>query len=116
VRLRMKMVDDLVAEKTIVSPRVEVAMRKVAREMFASGVGLEEIYQLYNGVVTKRDEAGNSLSSVSAPQVQAHMLEQAEIAEGMRVLEIGSGGYNAALLAEMTGASGEVRGTCHRPG
>ena len=31
------------------------------------------------------------------------MLEQAQLAPGMRVLEIGSGGYNAALLAELVG-------------
>lgn len=107
-QLREKMVDALIAEGTIVSAQVEAAMRKVPRELFAPGLDLEEVYQLYNGVVTKRDEAGTSVSSVSAPQVQAHMLEQAEIAEGMRVLEIGSGGYNAALIAELVGPSGQV--------
>ncbi|GLZ30900.1 hypothetical protein Lesp02_30890 [Lentzea sp. NBRC 105346] len=107
-QLRTKMVDELISEGTIVSARVEAAMRKVPREQFAPGVDLEEVYQLYNGVVTKRDEAGTSVSSVSAPQVQAHMLEQAEITEGMRVLEIGSGGYNAALIAELVGPSGQV--------
>ncbi|MBE1579530.1 protein-L-isoaspartate(D-aspartate) O-methyltransferase [Amycolatopsis roodepoortensis] len=106
--LRTKMVDDLIAEGTIVSAQVEAAMRKVPRERFAPGVDLEEVYQLYNGVVTKRDESGNSVSSVSAPQVQAHMLQQAEITEGMRVLEIGSGGYNAALIAELVGPAGRV--------
>lgn len=106
--LRRKMVDTLVAEGTIVSAEVEVAMRKVPRELFAPGVDLDEVYQLYNGVVTKRDETGTSVSSVSAPQVQAHMLEQAEIAEGMNVLEIGSGGYNAALIKELVGPSGRV--------
>jgi protein-L-isoaspartate(D-aspartate) O-methyltransferase len=106
--LRMRMVDDLVADGTIVSARVEAAMRKVPRELFAPGVGLDEVYHRYNGVVTKRDEDGNSISSVSAPQVQAHMLEQAEIAIGARILEIGSGGYNAALLAELAGPSGRV--------
>ncbi len=35
------------------------------------------------------------------------MLEQAEIQPGMRVLEIGSGGYNA-LLAELAGPTGQV--------
>lgn len=78
------------------------------RELFAPGVDLDEVYQLYNGVVTKRDDGGTSVSSVSAPQVQAHMLEQAEIAEGMNVLEIGSGGYNAALIKELVGPSGRV--------
>lgn len=36
------------------------------------------------------------------------MLEEARIRPGDRVLEIGSGGYNAALLAEMTGPDGTV--------
>lgn len=36
------------------------------------------------------------------------MLEQAQIEPGMRVLEFGSGGYNAALMAELVGPGGEV--------
>jgi protein-L-isoaspartate(D-aspartate) O-methyltransferase len=59
-------------------------------------------------VVTKRDEHGVAVSSVSAPSVQATMLEQAALRPGMNVLEIGSGGYNAALLAEMVGPDGSV--------
>lgn len=106
--LRTQMVDTLLAEGTVVSSRVEAAMRKVPRELFAPGVDLDAVYQLYNGVVTKRDETGTSVSSVSAPQVQAHMLEQAEITEGMNVLEIGSGGYNAALIKELVGPAGRV--------
>lgn len=39
---------------------------------------------------------------------QAMMLEHAQITRGMRVLEIGSGGYNAALLAELVGPTGET--------
>ncbi|MBV9140676.1 MAG: methyltransferase, FxLD system [Pseudonocardiales bacterium] len=107
-QLRNQVVEGLMAEGTIVSAVVEAAMRKVPRELFVPGVSLDEVYHRYNGVVTKRDEDGNSLSSVSAPQVQAHMLEQAEITVGMRVLEIGSGGYNAALLAELVGPAGQV--------
>src|SRR5215470_1055882 len=107
-QLRNRMVDDLVTEGAIVSPPVEAAMRKVRRELFVPGVDLGEAYQLYNGVVTKRDADGNPISSVSAPQVQAHMLEQAEITAGMRILEVGSGGYNAALLAELVGPWGRV--------
>jgi protein-L-isoaspartate(D-aspartate) O-methyltransferase len=36
------------------------------------------------------------------------MLEQAGIEPGMRVLEVGSGGYNAALIAELVGDAGTV--------
>jgi protein-L-isoaspartate(D-aspartate) O-methyltransferase len=43
-------------------------------------------------------------TSVSAPQLVASMLQQLDVAPGMRVLEIGAGsGYNAALLAELGG-------------
>lgn len=35
-------------------------------------------------------------------------LEQAGLRPGMQVLEIGSGGYNAALMAELVGEGGEV--------
>jgi protein-L-isoaspartate(D-aspartate) O-methyltransferase len=47
-------------------------------------------------------------STVSAAHIQAVQLEQADVRPGMRVLEIGSGGYNAALLATMVGQTGEV--------
>lgn len=59
-------------------------------------------------MITKTDEHGVQLSSVSAPQIQAMMLEQAQVKPGMRVLEIGSGGLNAAYLAELVGENGEV--------
>ncbi|GAB3449154.1 methyltransferase, FxLD system [Actinophytocola sediminis] len=107
-RVRHKVVDDLIAEGTIVSAQVTAAMRRVPRESFVPGVCLDDVYHPYNGVVIKRDKDGNSISSVSSPQLQAHMLEQAEITAGMRVLEIGSGGYNAALLAELVGTTGQV--------
>jgi len=48
------------------------------------------------------------LSVMSALHLQAVMLEQAGIEPGMRVLEVGSGGYNAALVQEITGGSGQV--------
>lgn len=40
--------------------------------------------------------------------LQAYMLEQAVLRPGSRVLEIGSGGYNAALIAEVVGPAGTV--------
>ncbi|NED52258.1 methyltransferase domain-containing protein, partial [Micromonospora aurantiaca] len=47
-------------------------------------------------------------SSVSATYIQARMIEMAALAPGMTVLEIGSGGYNAALVAEVVGPAGHV--------
>ncbi|KOX23805.1 methyltransferase, FxLD system [Nocardiopsis sp. NRRL B-16309] len=107
-QLRERVIARLVDDGTIVSPQVEAAMRAVPRERFAPGTPLEEVYDPYSAVITKRDEYGVSLSSVSAPQIQAMMLEQADLRPGQRVLEVGSGGYNAALIAEMVGPTGEV--------
>lgn len=108
VKMRNEVVDSLIAEGTIVSAPVEAAMRKVPRELFAPGATLEEVYHRYNGVVTKRDADGSAISSVSAPQVQAYMMEAADIAPGMRILEYGGGGANAAMLAELVGPTGQV--------
>jgi protein-L-isoaspartate(D-aspartate) O-methyltransferase len=108
VKMRNEVVDDLIAEGTITSGPVEAAMRKVPRELFAPGAPLEEVYHRYNGVVTKRDDDGTAISSVSAPQVQAYMMEAAGITPGMNILEYGGGGANAAMLAELVGDSGQV--------
>ncbi|MFJ5608208.1 methyltransferase, FxLD system [Streptomyces sp. NPDC093221] len=108
VRLRNSTVDTLCAEGWITSPEVEAVMRAVPRHAFAPEANLEKAYEPYAAVITKTDEHGVQLSSVSAPQIQALMLEQAQVRSGMRVLEIGSGGLNAAYLAELVGRDGEV--------
>jgi protein-L-isoaspartate(D-aspartate) O-methyltransferase len=105
--LRGRLTDELVADGTIVSKEVEAAFRMVPRHLFAPGATLEESYA-QDTVRFKRDEHGTTLSTVSAPQIQAVMLEQAQLEAGMRVLEIGSGGYNAALIAELVGETGRV--------
>ncbi|MFI9610931.1 methyltransferase, FxLD system [Streptomyces sp. NPDC052023] len=107
-RLRNKVVDELCADGNISSPEVEAVMRKVPRHAFIPDTPLDRAYETYAAVITKTDEHGVQLSSVSAPQIQAMMLEQAQVEPGMRVLEVGSGGLNAAYLAELVGPSGEV--------
>jgi protein-L-isoaspartate(D-aspartate) O-methyltransferase len=106
--LRDRAVDELVKNGTITSSAVEAAMRSVPRHLFIPEAQPEEAYDPFHAVVTKRDEDGNALSSVSDMHVQAWMLEQARLGPGMNVLEVGSGGYNAALLAEIAGPSGRV--------
>lgn len=106
--LRDQAVDELVKNGTITSSAVEAAMRKVPRHLFIPEARPEEAYDPFRAVVTKRDEEGNAVSSVSDMHVQAWMLEQAAIEPGMNVLEIGSGGYNAALIAELVGPAGQV--------
>jgi len=107
--LRAALVDKLHAGGYITSAAVESAFRTVRRERFIpAGVPLEVAYGVDDSVVTKRDEHGVAVSSVSAAYIQARMLEQAELRTGMAVLEIGSGGLNAALIAEVVGPEGRV--------
>ncbi|MEO5873731.1 MAG: methyltransferase, FxLD system [Streptosporangiaceae bacterium] len=89
------------------SAEIERALRTVPRHLFTGDASLEETYG-DEAVVTKRDKRGISLSSVSAPWLQATMLGQLQVQPGDRVLEIGSGGYNAALIRELVGADGSV--------
>ncbi|WP_423464285.1 methyltransferase, FxLD system [Promicromonospora sp. MS192] len=108
-QLRQAMVDQLKdAYPRQISAGIEQALRVVPRHLFCPpDTTLEAAYA--NGVVlTRHDATGRATSSVSAPWLQARMLHQAEIEPGMRVLEVGSGGYNAALIAELVGPTGYV--------
>jgi protein-L-isoaspartate(D-aspartate) O-methyltransferase len=105
--LRNALVESLLSDDAIASARVEAAFRTVPRHAFAPGSSLDDAYARY-AVIVKEDANGRAISTVSDPHIQAVMLEQAEIRPGMRVLEIGSGGYNAALLSELVGPGGHV--------
>jgi protein-L-isoaspartate O-methyltransferase len=64
---------------------------------------LQAIYR-DQALTTQFDERGLPTSSSSQPSVMALMLEHLALQPGMRVLSIGTGtGYNAALLAALTG-------------
>jgi protein-L-isoaspartate(D-aspartate) O-methyltransferase len=105
---RATMIRELLSMDAIASDRVEEAFAVVPRHLFAPDEPLEAAYDPDNAVTVKRDPSGRVLSCMSAAFVQAAMLEQAQVEPGMRVLEIGSGGYQAALLAELVGTDGEV--------
>jgi protein-L-isoaspartate(D-aspartate) O-methyltransferase len=107
--MRDALVDRLRTGGMITSLVVEQAFRSVPRHAFVpAGTPLEVAYNADESVATKTDEHGVIISSISAPFIQARMIEQAELGPGMSVLEIGSGGYNAALLAEVVGLDGQV--------
>ncbi|MEU1666142.1 methyltransferase, FxLD system [Streptomyces sparsogenes] len=106
--LRNTVVDQLKEGGWITSPTIEAAMRKVPRHLAVPEASLEEAYSAYNAVITQKDEHGNHTSSVSAPQVQAMQLEQADIRPGDNVVEYGTNGPNAAYIAELVGDAGQV--------
>ncbi|MGH3971878.1 MAG: methyltransferase, FxLD system [Pseudonocardiaceae bacterium] len=104
---RARMVDYLVSVGDARSPAVIAALGKVSRHL-VSDIDPEQAYDPENALVTKTSAEGQNLSSVSATRIQAIQLEQAELRPGHRVLEVGSGGVNAAYIAEIVGPSGRV--------
>lgn len=111
--LRAAMVERIAAQHEgrglVLDADVRRALLTVPRHLFAEGnAGLEAAYKDQDAIVTKRNERGLALSSLSAPWLQALMIGQAAVRPGLRVLEIGSGGYNAALLREVVGDDGQV--------
>jgi protein-L-isoaspartate(D-aspartate) O-methyltransferase len=105
---RRALVEKLQTDGHLRSERVAAAIEAVPRELFVPGLPLDEVYRPSDAIVTKRVD-GVSVSSASAPEVIALMLEQLDPQPGNRVLEIGAGtGYNAALLAYLVGDTGQV--------
>lgn len=106
-KLRARMVDGIISARRT-SPRVEQAMRVIPRHIFVPDAGLAEAYG-DDAVITKRAADGTALSCASVPGLVAVMLDKLDIQSGHRILEIGAGtGYNAALLAQLTGPGGTV--------
>ncbi len=106
--LRTALADHIRGRGTFRTPEVERAFRTVPRHLFLPGVDPSIAYAP-KPVVTKRADNGTALSSASSPNLVAEMLEQLGVRPGHRILEIGAAtGINAALLAELTGAIGNV--------
>ncbi|MEU3228024.1 methyltransferase, FxLD system [Streptomyces sp. NPDC006976] len=108
VRLRHRMADAVIAGGWAPSAVVQKALRTVPRHRFAPETDLKTAYDDDLAVVTRRDENGRATSSVSAAWLQADMAEQLQLKAGATVLEVGSGGYNAELLAHVLGERGRV--------
>jgi protein-L-isoaspartate(D-aspartate) O-methyltransferase len=100
------MVCALREEDAITSDAVAAAFAAVPRHLFAPAADLATGYSLHKTVPVKKDSSGADLSVMSAAHLQGVMLEQAQVEPGMNVLEIGSGGVNAAMLQELVGRDG----------
>lgn len=106
--LRADMVRALREQDGIKSEPVAAAFAAVPRHRFAPDAPVALAYDLHRTVPVKKDEHGLDMSVMSAAHLQAVMLEQAGTEPGMKVLEIGSGGVNAAYLQELVGSEGDV--------
>ncbi len=105
---RVEMVRRLRQTGAVVSAEVERAMLAVPRHRFVPQIDETAAY-LDEAVMIKHGRGGVPLSSLSQPTIVAIMLERSGVANGHRVLEIGTGtGYNAALLSVLAGPEGSV--------
>ncbi len=105
--LRARLVEGLRRGRAVTTPAVEAAFRTVPRHLFLPEVPPEEAYR--DTAIPTRWAAGWPTSSSSQPSIMAIMAEQLMVEPGDRVLEIGAGtGYNAAILQELVGPSGQV--------
>ncbi|MDQ3385523.1 MAG: protein-L-isoaspartate O-methyltransferase [Actinomycetota bacterium] len=102
------LVDDLCRHGSITSAGLRAAMLQVDRRAFVPAAAAGEAYA-DAPVMLQVDAGGRAISTVSQPTMVALMLEQLQVRRGDHVLEIGTAsGYNAALLAALAGAEGEV--------
>jgi protein-L-isoaspartate(D-aspartate) O-methyltransferase len=107
--LRNRMVDHIEAAGHLPSSSVEQALRTVPRHLFVPEASVEDAYA--NKAITTKPggPGGRPASCASVPTVVAMMLGQLDAQPGDRILEIGAGtGYNAALVAELVGETGQV--------
>ncbi|MFC3449678.1 methyltransferase domain-containing protein [Amycolatopsis speibonae] len=134
-RLRRRLVEHLLAEGVLHDARWMTAFRTVPRHVFlprffvpaASGwaamehgddewlrrayspevlvIQLDDDSGLWERARYLGAQPGTPTSSSSQPAIMAIMLEELRVADGHRVLEIGTGtGYNAALLCQRLGS------------
>ncbi|SCF95670.1 methyltransferase, FxLD system [Streptomyces sp. Ncost-T10-10d] len=108
VRLRHQMADAVIAGGWAPSAPVQEALRTVPRHRFTPETDLTTAYADNLAVVTRRDDTGQAISSVSAAWLQADMVEGLRLRPGASVYEAGSGGYNAELIAHVVGPGGRV--------
>jgi protein-L-isoaspartate(D-aspartate) O-methyltransferase len=108
VALNDAMVARLTAEGHVRRGSIDEALRTVLRHWFLPEVALDEVYSGAAISIALGDDM-LSTSSSSEPGIMARMLEQLSVERGDRILEVGTGsGYNAALLATLSGPSGAV--------
>ena len=102
-RERHELITSLERQGIIRSRNVKSAMLDVPRELFAPDNHRAQSY------IDAPLPLGGTGQTISAPHMVAMMLEELDLSEGLRVLEIGCGsGYNAACLARMVGTAGKV--------
>jgi protein-L-isoaspartate(D-aspartate) O-methyltransferase len=106
-RLRESLVVQL-ERAGLLRPRgLAAAMRAVPRHRFVPAASPQEAYA--DQAIALKLHGDDVISSISQPSMIAQMLGLLAVDAGDRIFEVGTGsGYNAALLAELSGPAGEV--------
>ncbi len=99
---RDELVDSLIRKGYVESDTVEKAMRKVPRHEFVPKKVKGNAYR-------DAPQPIGEGQTISAPHMVAMMIENLDLKEGQKVLEVGGGmGYHAAVIAEVVGEEGRV--------
>ena len=98
----MGLIEDLISEGWLKTPRIIEAFKKIKRVDFLPE-NLKDLAQLNEALPIGYGQ------TISQPLVVAFMLELLQPKEGEKILDIGSGsGWTSALLAEIVGEKGKV--------
>jgi protein-L-isoaspartate(D-aspartate) O-methyltransferase len=98
----MALIDDLIKEGWLKTPRIIEAFRKIKRVDFLPE-NMKDLAELNEALPIGFGQ------TISQPLVVAFMLELLEPKEGEKILDVGSGsGWTTALLAEIVGERGKV--------
>lgn len=98
----MTLIDDLIKEGWLKTPRIIEAFRQIKRADFLPA-GSEDLAELNEALAIGYGQ------TISQPLVVAFMLELLQPVSGEKILDIGSGsGWTSALLSEIVGEKGKV--------
>ncbi len=100
--LTMNLIDSLISQGWLKTPRIIEAFRKIKRVDFLPD-DIKDLAELNEALPIGYGQ------TISQPLVVAFMLEQLSPKEGDKILDIGSGsGWTTTLLAEIVGSKGKV--------
>ncbi len=98
----MSLIDDLIKDGWLKTPRIIAAFRAIKRQDFLSE-DIKNLAELNEALPIGWEQ------TISQPLVVAFMLEKLQPRPGEKILDIGSGsGWTSALLAHIVGEKGKV--------
>jgi len=98
----MTLIDNLIQEGWLKTPRIIEAFRKIKRVDFLPE-GMKDLAEVNEALFIGFGQ------TISQPLVVAFMMELLEPKEGEKILDVGSGsGWTTALLSEIVGKAGRV--------